>query len=98
MSRALEFAAFGGRVVYVGITQGELSFRHAPCMHRRELTLLATRNAMPEDFTRTIRLISDRLIDTRPWITHGADFGEAAEKIPLWARPENRVIKGIVTV
>ena len=43
MVRSLEFAAFAGRVVYVGITQQNLEFPHAPVMHRRELTLLASR-------------------------------------------------------
>jgi alcohol dehydrogenase len=41
MSGALSYCAFGGRVVYVGITQQEVSFPHAPIMHRRQLSLLA---------------------------------------------------------
>jgi len=98
MSKALEYSAFGGRVVYVGITQQELSFRHAPVLHRRELTLLGSRNAMPEDFTRTIQLIADSRIDTRPWITHLAGFEEAAERIPNWAKPGSQVVKGIITL
>jgi len=57
MTRALEFAAFAGRVVYVGITQQMLEFPHAPIMHRRELTLLASRNALSRDFSRSIALI-----------------------------------------
>jgi alcohol dehydrogenase len=96
MSKALEYSAFGGRVVYVGITQKELSFRHAPILHRRELTLMGSRNALPEEFTRTIQLIADARIDTRPWITHLAEFDDAAEQIPNWAKPESRVIKGII--
>ena len=47
MGRALEFGSFAGRIVYVGITQQDLSFPHAPIMHRRELTHLASRNALP---------------------------------------------------
>ncbi len=30
-----------------------------PIMHRRELTLLASRNALPGDFTRIIKLIGE---------------------------------------
>jgi len=98
MSKALEFAAFGGRVVFVGITQQELSFPHAPILHRRELTLLGSRNALPGDFTRTIELIASERIDTRPWITHRAAFAEAAERIPAWANPDCQVVKGIITI
>jgi alcohol dehydrogenase len=59
MADALSFCAFTGRLVYVGITQQEVTFPHAPVMHRRELTLLASRNALPDDFTRIIRLIEE---------------------------------------
>src|SRR6185295_6135487 len=75
MSSALNYVAFAGRLVFVGITTQEVSFGH-PLMHRRELTLFASRNALPPDFTRIIRLIEDGQIDTRPWITHHAQFEE----------------------
>jgi len=98
MARALEFAAFAGRVVYVGITQLNLEFPHAPVMHRRELTLLASRNALSRDFTRIIQLIEDGRIDTRPWITHHASFEEVPAAFPTWLRPENGVIKAVVHI
>ncbi len=98
MSRCLEFAAFGGRVVYVGITAAELSFPHAPVLHRRELTLLASRNALPGDFTRIIGLIEEGRIDTRPWITHHTNFDRLAEDLPPFAKPETGVIKAIIEV
>ena len=63
MVRAMEFASFAGRVVYVGITQQNLEFPHAPFLHRRELTLMASRNAPTRDFTRIISLIEDGRID-----------------------------------
>lgn len=96
MTRALEFAAFAGRVVYVGITQQMLEFPHAPIMHRRELTLLASRNALSRDFSRIIALIEAGTIDTRPWITHHAPFAEVPEIFPNWIKPETGVIKAIV--
>jgi alcohol dehydrogenase len=98
MARALEFAAFAGRVVYVGITQLNLEFPHAPVMHRRELTLMASRNALSRDFTRIISLIEDGRIDTRPWITHHASFEEVAAAFPTWLRPETGVIKAVVHI
>jgi 2-desacetyl-2-hydroxyethyl bacteriochlorophyllide A dehydrogenase len=98
MVRALEFAAFTGRVVYVGITQQPLELPQAPFLHRRELTLMASRNALPGDFTRIIRLIGEGRIDTRPWITHHAAFEEVAEAFPGWLKPETGVIKAVVDV
>ena len=98
MVRALEFAAFAGRVVYVGITQQSLEIPHAPFLHRRELTLLASRNALARDFTRIIGLIEDGRIDTVPWITHHAKFEEVPEVFPTWLKPETGVIKAVVTL
>lgn len=98
MADALAFAAIRGRVVYVGITQQNISFPHAPIMHRRELTLLASRNALARDFARIIQLIERGAIDTVPWITHHAAFTDMIDAFPRWLDPANRVIKAIVDV
>jgi alcohol dehydrogenase len=98
MGAALSLCSFAGRLVYVGITQQEISFPHAPVMHRRELTLLASRNALPPDFKRIIKLIEDGRIDTRPWITHHAGFNEVVDVFPTWIKPETGVIKAVVTM
>jgi len=96
MANAMTYCGFTGRLVYVGITPAEVAFPHAPVMHRRELTLLASRNALPSDFTRIIQLIESGRIDTRPWITHHAAFGELIEKFSTFTQPETGVIKAIV--
>ncbi len=98
MSQCLQYAAFAGRVVFVGITTNDLQFPHAPIMHRRELTLLASRNALSADFARIISLIEFGRIDTRPWISHQAHFTELATIFPEWLKPESRVIKAIAAV
>ncbi|HEY6168241.1 MAG TPA: zinc-binding alcohol dehydrogenase family protein [Verrucomicrobiae bacterium] len=98
MSGALQYCGFTGRLVYVGITQAEVTFPHAPIMHRRELTLMGSRNALPPDFTRIIKLIEDGRIDTRPWITHHASFEDIIEKFPSFTKPETGVIKAVVHV
>ena len=98
MSHALNYCAFAGRLVYVGISQAEVSFPHAPIMHRRELTLLASRNALAGDFTRIIQLIENGQIETRPWITHHAAFEELIGVFPEWLKPETGVIKAMVAL
>ena len=96
MGAALALCRFGGRLVYVGITQGEVTFPHAPVMHRRELTLLASRNALSPDFSRIIGLIEDGTIDTRPWITHRLSFAELPAAFPGLLSPASGVIKAVV--
>jgi len=98
MAGALAYCAFVGRLVYVGITQQEISFLHAPILHRREISIMASRNALPADFTRIIALIEEGKIDTVPWITHHAAFAEMIEVFPSWLKPETGVIKAVVAV
>ena len=96
MSQALHHCSFGGRLVYVGITQQDLSFPHAPVMHRRELSLLASRNALSRDFSRIIQLIESGAINTRPWITHRIPFAETIRTFPGLLAPGSGVLKAVI--
>ena len=98
MVRAFEFAAFAGRVVYVGITQQNIEFAHAPFFHRREITLMASRNALSRDFTRIIKLIEAGQIDTNPWITHHANFADVPREFPNWLNPNAGVMKAVIHI
>lgn len=98
MSQALAYCAFAGRLVYVGITQADLTFPHAPILHRRELGILGSRNALPADFRGIIDHIESGRIDTRPWITHRCGFGDMIAEFPSWLKPETGVIKAMVSV
>ncbi len=98
MAHALSYCAFKGRLIYVGITQSEISFLQAPALHRRELEIRASRNALPGDFTRIIRHIEDGQINTSPWITHQASFDDMIHVFPSWTQPDTGVIKAVVSV
>ena len=97
MSNALNYCAHTGKLVYVGITLDEVHFPHR-LMHAKELTLLASRNALPRDFRRIIRLIEAGKIDTRPWITHRTPFDGMIDVFDSYTRPETGVIKAIIDV
>jgi 2-desacetyl-2-hydroxyethyl bacteriochlorophyllide A dehydrogenase len=97
MAESFAYPAPGGRLVLVGLYAGEISFSD-PHFHRRELTLLASRNALPEDFPRIIRLIEGGRIDTAPWITHRAPLDGLVGAFPAWTRPETGVIKAMIEV
>jgi len=97
MESSFEFPAPGGRLVLVGLHPGSVSFSD-PHFHRRELTLIASRNALPGDFARIIRLVEDGRIDTAPWVTHRAPLAEVPLRFPAWARPGSGVVKAMVEV
>jgi 2-desacetyl-2-hydroxyethyl bacteriochlorophyllide A dehydrogenase len=95
MAGTFDLIAPGGRIVFVGFFQGELTF-NSPNFHRREITLLATRNAVPENFTRIIRMVEAGEIDTTPWITHRVPCDRLVESLPTWLAPESGLIKGVI--
>jgi len=97
MSAAFGLIAHGGRLVYVGLTGEEIRFRHSN-FHRPEGTLLCSRNAIPDDFTRIIDLISARRIDTTPWITHRCALAELPDAMPTYLLSETGVVKAMVSV
>ena len=98
MSTCFEYAAFTGRVIYLGITNECVSFPHAPIFHRRELTLLASRNALSADFDRIIELIGEGKVDTNLWITHHLSFEEVPERFVDFTDPALGAIKAIIDV
>ena len=97
MALAHEYMANGGRLVLVGLVQDDISFRDSE-YHRREMTLLCSRNSRGDDFSRIIGLIESGEVDTNPWITHRASFGEAIECFPTWLDPEQKVVKAMVSM
>lgn len=95
MMKAFEYVAAGGKLVYVGLVQADITF-HDPFLHRREITLFASRNATPADFDTVISGVRTGRVDTAPWITHRATFDDMVERFPSWLLPDTGVIKAVV--
>ena len=79
MNGTFELVDHGGKIVFVGLFQGDVTFND-PNFHRRELTLMATRNALPETFGSVLRLLESGAVDTAPWITHRLGLGEVVDQ------------------
>ncbi|MCJ8164328.1 zinc-binding alcohol dehydrogenase family protein [Pontibacter sp. E15-1] len=97
MHNAFQYPDHGGKLVFIGLFQGDVSFND-PLFHKKELTLLASRNALSADFEEIIKLIEAGEIDTMPWITHRAPFAEVVNSFPDWLKPEHKVIKAMIEV
>lgn len=97
MQRAFDLVAPSGKLVFVGLFQGEVSF-FDPDFHRKEVTLMATRNALPADFETVLQGIERGAIDTAPWITHRARLSEVPAQFESWTNPQNGVLKAMIEV
>ena len=94
MSQSLAYVATGGALVFVGVAPGEVSFSD-PEFHKREATLLASRNALAEDFERVISAIKAGLIPTSALQTHSFAAAEMPERLPELIDDADHVLKAI---
>ena len=95
MAGTFELAAHGGRIVFVGLFQGELAFND-PNFHRRELTICGSRNSRPGTFRDIIALVEAGRINTRPWITHRFKLADTPEIFPRDIAGNPAVLKAMI--
>ena len=97
MAGTFDLIAHGGRIVFVGLFQGDITFND-PNFHRREITVCASRNAVPQTFRDIIALIEAGRIDTRPWITHRLALADTPEVFPEKIAGNPAVLKAMIEV
>lgn len=97
MMKAFSYVAFGGKLVYVGLFQGDVTF-FDPDFHRREITLFASRNALPADFKHIISKMESGEINTKAWLTHEAAFEDLPTIFGTWLDPKSQVIKAMAVL
>lgn len=92
---AFRYMAHGGRYVLIGLQLGDITFSH-PEFHKREGTLMSSRNATREDFEHVVAHIKKGSLQPLDYITHRVSFEETAREFPGWLDPANGVIKAMV--
>jgi 2-desacetyl-2-hydroxyethyl bacteriochlorophyllide A dehydrogenase len=97
INQAFQYMAHGARYVLVGLQKGDISFSH-PEFHKREATLMSSRNATREDFEHVIGCMKKGWVKPTTYITHRVQFDEVKNHFESWLRPETGVIKAIVEI
>ena len=96
MEASFSYVSSGGRLVLVGLAQADISF-HDPEFHRRELTLLASRNAAASDFEAVLRDMEAGRIDAGAWINRRASSEEMIGAFEGWTDPAGGTVKAVVS-
>jgi 2-desacetyl-2-hydroxyethyl bacteriochlorophyllide A dehydrogenase len=97
MMAGLNYVAHGGTYVLVSVVRDTICFAD-PEFHKRETSLLGSRNATPEDFSKVFDAMRQGLVPTDPLITHRASLDEAPSGFPAWIKPETGVIKALIEI
>ncbi|WP_240418732.1 zinc-binding alcohol dehydrogenase family protein [Paenibacillus periandrae] len=97
MTGAFQWAAHGGKLLYVGLVSADITFND-PEFHKKELTLMGSRNATKADFEVVIEALSSGKMDMNAYITHKTSFDGMIAEFEGWLDPANGVIKAMVEV
>ena len=89
------YMAHGARYVLVGLQKAELSISH-PEFHKREATLMSSRNATTEDFEHVISSMKNGFVNPATYITHKVAFGKVKDEFSGYLDPANGVIKAMI--
>lgn len=95
INNAFQLLAHGGRYVLVGLQKGEISFSH-PEFHKRETTLMSSRNATRADFEHVISCLKKGLLKPTTYITHRVPFEAVKDQFASWLHPATGVIKAMI--
>ena len=95
MMQSFRYVANGGRLVLVGLAQADITF-HDPEFHRREMTLLASRNATRADLEHVIAAMAAGQVVTEPLTTARVPLDGLISAFPNWLTPEAGVLKALV--
>lgn len=95
INNALQYLAHGGRFVLIGLQKETFSFSH-PEFHKRESTLMSSRNATRVDFVHVIDSMKKGLVDPTTYITHRVKFDGLKDVFESWLEPATGVIKAVV--
>ncbi|MGF6961564.1 2-desacetyl-2-hydroxyethyl bacteriochlorophyllide A dehydrogenase [Paraburkholderia youngii] len=95
MERGLQFVAHGGKYVLVSIVSERISFAD-PEFHKRETTLLASRNATVADFETVLEAMRAGKIPTAALNTHVVELANLPGEFPELLKPDAGVIKALV--
>ena len=88
------YLAHAGIYVLVGLQKEDIRFSH-PEFHKREATLMSSRNALRSDFERVMAAIKDRRVVPGDYITHRYPFHTLAREFMTLLDPANGVIKAL---
>ncbi|WP_339814968.1 zinc-binding alcohol dehydrogenase family protein [uncultured Imperialibacter sp.] len=97
INKAFSYMAHSARYILVGLQKGDITFSH-PEFHKREGTLMSSRNATREDFEHVLACMKSKLIDPGTYITHRVAFDKVKKTFDSWLDPKTGVIKAMVEI
>ena len=93
--QGFSYVGHGGTYVLLSIVRADITFND-PEFHKRETSLLGSRNATRQDFEAILDAMRRGLVPVAALASHRASLDEATDLVPTWSTPEAGVIKALV--
>jgi 2-desacetyl-2-hydroxyethyl bacteriochlorophyllide A dehydrogenase len=97
MEESFLHVAHGGTLVMVGVVSKPITFSD-PEFHKREMSVLASRNALRSDFERVMTALEQGRVPLDRLLTHRTTLAGAVRDIPRWASDKKGLVKALVEI
>lgn len=97
MQAAFAHVAHGGTLVLLSVVRDEITFSD-PEFHKREMKVVASRNALREDFEQVIACLRDGSVPAAAMLTHRTTLSALAADLPGWAVDKTGLVKAMIAV
>jgi 2-desacetyl-2-hydroxyethyl bacteriochlorophyllide A dehydrogenase len=95
MEKSIQLLQQGGKLIFVGLINDTVSL-FDPDLHRREATILASRNSTPAEHHRVLDYMESGQIDVTAWPTERVGPDAMEKRFPLWLHRQAGVVKAVV--
>jgi threonine dehydrogenase-like Zn-dependent dehydrogenase len=95
MEQSINLLQQGGKLIFVGLINDHVSL-FDPDIHRREATILSSRNSIPAEHYRVLQSMKSGQIDVGAWPTEYASPTIMPQRFPAWLHREAGVVKAVV--
>ncbi|OLQ89785.1 galactonate oxidoreductase [Vibrio ponticus] len=95
MNGAVNHIRHGGKIVFVGLFKGNLEISD-PDFHKKETTLMGSRNATMEDFSKVQQLMEKGLLSASMMLTHTFDFDTLGHDYEEAVVNNKELLKGLI--
>jgi len=95
MEAGFAYVAHGGTYVLVSIVSADIRFSD-PEFHKREMTLMGSRNADRDDFHYVMASIIAGKVPIADLMTHRTSLAGAVHDLPRWAHAKDGLVKALI--
>ncbi|MDX8530701.1 zinc-binding alcohol dehydrogenase family protein [Mesorhizobium sp. VK25A] len=94
---AFAYVAHGGTLVLVSVVKDDITFSD-PEFHKREMTLVGSRNALKADFEHVAASIRNGAVPLDKLVTHRTTLAGTPRDLARWAHEKSGLIKAVIEV